>query len=82
MRRSFLDHLQDGGEHAHDSAERSIFILGKATEAIEVAEKLVCAVDEVNDHEALSLRRRYSNSPSDEMAASAEAKQPVERQGM
>jgi hypothetical protein len=81
MRRAFLDHLQDGVKHAHNGAERSIFVLGKATEAIEVAEKFVCAVDEMNDHEALLPRLCYPNSLADEMVASAEAKQLVERQG-
>jgi len=53
MRRAFLDHLQGGVEHTHDGAERSILVLGEPTQAIEMAEKLVCTVDEMSDHAAL-----------------------------
>jgi hypothetical protein len=44
----------DGVQHTHDRAERRILALIEATETMEVAEKLVCTVDEMNDHEALS----------------------------
>jgi len=57
VRRAFLDHLQDGVEHTHDGAEWPIFVLGEATQAIEVAEKLVRTVDEMNDHEELFFDR-------------------------
>jgi hypothetical protein len=53
VRRAFLDHLKDGGKHAGNGAERAILVLGKATQAIKVAEKLVRTVDEVNDHASL-----------------------------
>ena len=55
VRRVFLDHLQNGVEDAHYGAEGPVFILGKTTEAIEMAEKLVCAVDQMDDHTAVSL---------------------------
>src|SRR5229473_6364810 len=58
VRRAFLDHLQGGVEHTHDGAERPILVLGEATQTIEMAEKLVCTVDEMNDHEALFLNCR------------------------
>jgi hypothetical protein len=58
VRRVFLDHLQNGVEHTHYGAEGPVFILGKTTEPIEMAEKLVCAVDQMDDHTALSLGER------------------------
>jgi hypothetical protein len=45
VRRAFLDHLQDGVNHTHDGTERSILVLGEATQTVEVAEELVCTVD-------------------------------------
>src|ERR1035438_10150038 len=53
MRRTFLDHLQDGVEQTDDGAERPILALGEAAQAIEVAKQLVGSVDEMNDHQAL-----------------------------
>ena len=53
VRRTFLDHLQDGVEQTDDGAERPILALGEAAQAIEVAKQLVGTVDEMNDHPAL-----------------------------
>ena len=70
VRRAFLDHLQDGVEHTDDGAEWPIFVLGEATQAIEVAENLVRTVDEMNDHGELFFnrgrgqRRRTAGQPS------------------
>src|SRR6266853_3158365 len=50
MRRSFLDHLQHGMEHAVYGAEGSIVALAEAAQTVEVAEQLVGAVNEMNDH--------------------------------
>ena len=50
MGRPFLDHLQDGVQHADDRAERPIRAAVDAAEAVEVAEQFVRAVDEMNDH--------------------------------
>jgi hypothetical protein len=54
----FLYHLQDGIEHTHNGTEGPILTLGKTAQAVEVPEKLVCTVDEMNDHQALSPGRR------------------------
>ena len=45
-----LDHLQHRLQHADDGAERPVLALGEAAQAVEVAEQLVGAVDEVDDH--------------------------------
>ena len=46
----FLDHLQHGVEHTHNGTERRVVTLGEATQTIEMSEKLVRAVDEMNNH--------------------------------
>jgi hypothetical protein len=45
-----LDKLQDGMQHARDCGEGLIVPLVEAALAVEVAEELVGAVDEVDDH--------------------------------
>jgi hypothetical protein len=50
MRRSALDHLQNCIEDANDGAEGQIRAFVEAAQAIEVAEQLVGAVYEMNDH--------------------------------
>jgi hypothetical protein len=52
--RTRLDHLQHGAEHADHGAIGSILATALAAKAVEVAEKLVRAVDEMNDHSGLS----------------------------
>ena len=47
--RSRLDHLQNGIEDADHRAEGLIFALVEATQAIEVPEQLVRAVDQMNN---------------------------------
>ena len=48
--RSRLDHLQHGVQHAGHGAEGRILALVEAAKAVEVAEQLVGAVDEMDDH--------------------------------
>ena len=55
--RPFLDHLQDGVQHAGDRAERPIRAAVDAAEAVEVAEQLVRAVDEMDDHAWITAAR-------------------------
>ena len=50
MRGALLDHLQDGVEHARDGREGLVLSLVESAQAIEMAEELVGAVDEMNDH--------------------------------
>ena len=50
VRRSLLDHLQHRLQHADHGAEGPVLPLREAAQAVEVAEQLVGAVDEVNDH--------------------------------
>jgi len=45
-----LDHLEDALQHANNGAVRAVHALVKPAQAVEVPEKLVGAVDEVNDH--------------------------------
>ena len=52
VRRAGLEHLRDGAEHAGDRAERAVAFLFRAPVAVEMAEQLVRAVDEMNDHRA------------------------------
>ena len=49
VRRTSLDHLYDGPEDAGDGAEGRVGVM-TMTEAVEMTEQLVRAVDEVNDH--------------------------------
>ena len=48
--RSTLDHLQYGIEDADDGPKRSVLALVETAEAIEMAEQLVGAVYEMDDH--------------------------------
>ena len=50
VRRSLFDHLQHAAEHTDDSPQGPLVALGDTTAAIVVAEELIGAVDEVNDH--------------------------------
>src|SRR5439155_4481183 len=52
VRGPLLDHLQDGMQHATHGAEGRILALVGATAAVELAEQLVRAVHEMNDHRA------------------------------
>jgi hypothetical protein len=45
-----LDHLQDGIHHTDHGAEGRIVPLPEASDAVEVPEQLVGAVEEMNDH--------------------------------
>ena len=47
---SRLDHLQHCMQHADHGAEGPILALGEAAKAVKVAEQLVRAVYEMNDH--------------------------------
>src|SRR6266850_5581392 len=53
VRGSRLDHLEHGSDHPRDRAEGSVLALVESAEAVEVAEELVGAVDEVNDHRGM-----------------------------
>jgi hypothetical protein len=66
--RSGLDHLQDGIQHADHGAEGPILALGEAAKAVEVAEQLVGAVYEMNDH-ALVTRAAAKNSPAESLSS-------------
>jgi hypothetical protein len=52
VRGALLDHLQDGAEHTGDRGVGLVLPLVESAQAIEMAEELVSAVDEMNDHEA------------------------------
>src|SRR5439155_11792904 len=54
--RPFLDHLQHRVQHAGHGAERRIFILVEAAEAIKMPEELVGAVEKMNDHAAAQVQ--------------------------
>ena len=58
---ALLDHLQDAVEHTDHRAEGTVVSFGEAAQAVEMAEELVGAVDEMNDHENLVRRedRRF-----------------------
>jgi hypothetical protein len=45
-----VDHLEHGLQHADDGAVRTVFALGKPAQAVEVTEKFVGPVDQVDDH--------------------------------
>ena len=53
MRRAALQHLGDRAQHALDRAQRRVGA-GCAAGAVELAEQLVGAVDQVDDHSALT----------------------------
>src|SRR2546426_1581498 len=53
VRRSLLDHLQHGLQHADHGAERPVLAFVEATQAVEVPEQLVGTVYEVDDHASL-----------------------------
>jgi hypothetical protein len=55
VRRALLDHLEHRLQHADHRAERPV-ALGEAAQAVEVAEQLVGAVDQVDDHLSDSLQ--------------------------
>jgi hypothetical protein len=57
MRRIVFDQLQHAVEDAATAPKRAVLALGEAAQAIEVAEQLVGAVDEVDDHARLSPTR-------------------------
>src|SRR2546427_7321396 len=57
-----LDHLQDGVQHAAHRAEGRILARGGAAAAVELAEQLVGAVDEMNDHSPERTRAARSRS--------------------
>ena len=63
VRRSGLEHLQHGVQHAGRGAERLIVALAAAAAAVEVAEQLVGAVDEVDDHRGAEDGRPRPASP-------------------
>ena len=50
MRGSLFQHLQHGLQHADHRAERAILPFVEATQAVEMPEQLIGAVDDVNDH--------------------------------
>jgi hypothetical protein len=65
VRRAVLDHLEQHVQHARDGAERRGLALLEAAAAVVMAEELVGAVDEVNDHASLpAFRRLYGNAPA------------------
>ena len=69
MRRALLDHLQHRLQHAAHGAERAVLALVEAAVAVEVAEQLVGAVDEVDDHRVgmagdSAVSRRTTREPA------------------
>src|SRR5581483_4281412 len=52
---ALLDHFQYRIEHAQHRATGPILALVEATQAVEVPEELVCAVNEVNNHGASTV---------------------------
>ena len=56
MGRALLEHLQDRLQHADHGAVRRILALREPAQAVEVAEQLVGAVDEVNDDDGSNAR--------------------------
>ena len=54
---SRLDHLQHSIQHSDHGAEGPILALGEAAKAVEVAEQLVRAVYEMNDHAFVTRAR-------------------------
>src|SRR3954454_11045867 len=57
VRRTTLDHLEHGVQHARDGAEWLVLALVEAALAVEVAEELVGTVDEMDDHAELAADR-------------------------
>lgn len=55
VRSSLVDHLQNRVEHAYDGAESAILPVGCATQSVEVTEKLVRPVDQVDDQKFVKL---------------------------
>src|SRR5258708_37875453 len=54
VRRSLLDHLQHGVQYADHGAEPLVLAFGGVAPAVELAEQLVRAVDQMDDHADLS----------------------------
>ena len=50
VRRAGFEELQHGAEHPRHRGVGRVLPLGAATDAVEVAEQLVGAVDQVDDH--------------------------------
>ncbi len=50
VRGALFGHLQHGVQHTDNGPEWFVLAFGKAAQAVEMAEELVGAVDEVNDH--------------------------------
>src|SRR5712691_1083752 len=67
VRRSVLDHLCNRMENAGHGAERGVGFL-EAPDSVEVTKKLVCAVNQVNDHEKADVRGQRSGVRSAEGA--------------
>ena len=57
VRRSTLEHLGNCTKHAPDRSVRGVRSLG-APDSIKVTKKLVCAVEQVNDHSCRELFMR------------------------
>src|SRR4051812_819015 len=53
-----FNYLQNGLQHADDCAVRAVFAFGKPTQAVEVTEQFVRAIDEVNDHFFVNVREK------------------------
>src|SRR5439155_1221895 len=64
VRGPLLDHLQDGVQHAAHRAEGRILARGGAAAAVELAEQLVGAVDEMNDHSPEPALANYHLLPT------------------
>ena len=57
VRGSLFRHLQDRMQHADDGGEGLVLTLIGPALAVELAEQLVCAVDEMNDHSRSNFAR-------------------------
>src|SRR4051794_12166277 len=59
-----FDDLQHALQNTDHGAERPIFTLGEAAQTTEMAEQLIGAVDEMNDHTAALCREAHSRAHS------------------
>jgi hypothetical protein len=61
MRGAALEHLHDSSQHAEYSAKRWIGF-AESSQAVEMPEQFVCAVNEVDNHLGIRFRLRTTNS--------------------
>jgi len=52
--------LENGLQHSDDRPVRGVLAFGEPTQAVEVTEEFISAVDEVNDHFGSMLDTKYA----------------------